>query len=278
MSPERQTAPVALIGAGPGDPELLTLRAVRRLRDADVVLFDNLVGDGILELCRPGTRFIDVGKQPLGRTTPQETINALLVREASTGARVVRLKGGDPFVFGRGGEEVMALRQAGFDIEVVPGISSCIAAPAAAGIPVTHRGISTGFAVITGHGANTEDSELVESWAHLARARTTLIFLMGIGAIETICATLKAAGLPAQMPAAVVQAATTPDERVVVGTVETIAAQTRAACIRSHAVLVVGDVVALRDAIASGVQLGVTEFDHAYEAISAERAPDAAAP
>jgi uroporphyrin-III C-methyltransferase len=250
MRRDNDTPRVALVGAGPGDPELLTLRAVRRLRDADVVLFDNLVGDGILELCKPGTRFVDVGKLPGGRFTTQDAINALLVREAASGARVVRLKGGDPFVFGRGGEEAIALREAGHDVEIVPGISSSIAAAGAAAIPVTHRGVSTSFTVVTGHGATADDPALVESWANLGRAGGTLVFLMGIGAIEKIVATLRAAGVPSDRPAAVVYAATTPDERVVIADLATIAEATAAAQIRSHAVLVVGDVVNLRDAIA----------------------------
>lgn len=243
---DRVAGVVSLVGAGPGDPELLTLRAWRRLQDAEVVCYDHLVGDSILGLIPMTARRICVGKTGGGASTPQEEIEAVLIREARAGRRVVRLKGGDPFVFGRGGEEVLALSRAGIPVEVVPGISSAVAGPSAAGIPVTHRGVSTSVTVVTGACARGAERALRESWVHLARAGGTLVVLMSLGRLEAILDALREAGLAAGMPAAMVQSATLEEQRVVVGTVGDLGPRVRAAGLTSPALLVVGDVVGLR--------------------------------
>jgi uroporphyrin-III C-methyltransferase/precorrin-2 dehydrogenase/sirohydrochlorin ferrochelatase len=241
--PWRDGTTVALVGAGPGDPELLTLRAARLLAAADVVLYDHLVGDGILDLCAEGAERIDVGKIPGGRTVAQEATNALLLEHARRGRRVVRLKGGDPFVFGRGGEEVEYLARAGIACEVVPGISSALAAPAAAGIPVTHRGVATHFSVVTASGAASDDAALEARWAALAGAGGTLVFLMGVARAERIQRVLIEAGRAASTPCAVVQEACTPRQRAVKTTLGELASCVVEAGIRNPAVIVVGEVV-----------------------------------
>ncbi|HUV19955.1 MAG TPA: uroporphyrinogen-III C-methyltransferase, partial [Ilumatobacteraceae bacterium] len=202
---------VALVGAGPGDPDLLTLKAARLLATAEVVVHDALVGEGVLDLIPASAERIDVGKRP-GRSTPQEMISALLVELGRQGRRVVRLKGGDPFVFGRGGEEAAALADAGVPFEVVPGITSSVAAPAAAGIPVTHRGVSAAFTVVTGHRRAGEPDV---DWRSLAKVGGTVVVLMGVSQRATIAAELIAGGLAATTPVAVVESATT--EAQVVG-------------------------------------------------------------
>jgi uroporphyrin-III C-methyltransferase len=201
-------APVALVGAGPGDPELLTVRAARLLAAADVVVHDALVGDGVLALVPPRAEVIDVGKRP-GRPIPQETISALLVELARQGRRVVRLKGGDPFVFGRGGEEALALLDAGIPFEVVPGITSSVAGPAAAGVPVTHRGISAAVTIVTGH---RQAGQQAVDWRSLAKVGGTIVVLMGVSERATIAAELLAGGLDPATPVAAIHAATTPVE------------------------------------------------------------------
>ncbi|MCC6438059.1 MAG: uroporphyrinogen-III C-methyltransferase [Acidimicrobiales bacterium] len=212
-APIAPTAPVGrvkLVGAGPGDPDLLTVAAVAALRWADVVVHDALVGDEIFRSIPAGTELIDVGKRP-GRPVPQETIGALLVQLARSGRRVVRLKGGDPYVFGRGGEEALALGAAGVDYDVVPGVSAALAAPAAAGVPVTHRGVAAAVTVITGHRAR----ELAAvDWAAAARLGGTLVVLMGVTERAAIAEALQAGGLNAATPVAVVERAGRPDQRV----------------------------------------------------------------
>jgi uroporphyrin-III C-methyltransferase len=194
---------VWLVGAGPGDPELLTVKAARLLAGADVVVHDALVGDGVLALVPPTAELIDVGKRP-GRPVPQELISTLLVTLARDGKRVVRLKGGDPFVFGRGGEEAEALVAAGIPFEVVPGITSAVAAPAAAGVPVTHRGVAASFTVVTGHRrAGEQDID----WRALARVSGTVVVLMGVSQRATIAAELLAGGLDPATPVAAVRSA-----------------------------------------------------------------------
>jgi uroporphyrin-III C-methyltransferase len=199
---------VFLIGAGPGDPELLTVRAARLLADADVVVHDALVGAGVLDVVNPDAEVIDVGKRP-GRGVPQELISALLVVLGSDGRRVVRLKGGDPFVFGRGGEEAQALLDAGIPFEVVPGVTSAIAAPAAAGVPVTHRGVAAAVTVVTGHRRRGEPEV---DWRALARVGGTIVVLMGVAQRAAIAAELIAGGLAPDTPVAVIGSATTADE------------------------------------------------------------------
>lgn len=203
---------VHLVGAGPGDPDLLTVRAVRLLERADVIVHDRLVDRRIVALGSPWAEIIDVGKQPGAPGDAQDRINDLLVDRGRRHRCVVRLKGGDPFVFGRGGEEALELRAAGIDVEEVPGITSAIAAPAAAGIPVTMRGISSGFTVITAHQDPTADRWL--DWDALARTGTTLVILMGASRTTLISERLISGGLDPATPAAVVHAATTAEQHV----------------------------------------------------------------
>ncbi|MGA9279010.1 uroporphyrinogen-III C-methyltransferase [Ilumatobacter sp.] len=202
---------VSLVGAGPGDPELLTMKAARLLAEADIVVHDALVGDGVMALIPDHVERIDVGKR-VGRPVPQEMICTLLVELGQQDLRVVRLKGGDPFVFGRGGEEALALREAGVGYEVVPGITSSIAAPAAAGVPVTHRGVSAAFTVVTGH---RRPGEPDIDWRSLARVGGTIVILMGVTHRGAIAAELIAGGLDADTPVAAIRSATTDSEEVV---------------------------------------------------------------
>ena len=228
---------VSLVGAGPGDPELLTVRAARALAEADVVVHDALVGDGVLDLLAPHVERIDVGKRP-GRPVPQELISSLLVELARGGQRVVRLKGGDPFVFGRGGEEAQALLDAGIPFDVVPGITSALAAPAAAGIPVTHRGVAATVTVVTGH-RRAGEPEI--DWRSLARVGGTIVVLMGVSQRNAIANELIAGGLDPATPVAAVRSATTPDQVVARCRLDELAAT----AVESPAVLVVGAVAAL---------------------------------
>jgi uroporphyrin-III C-methyltransferase len=203
---------VHLIGAGPGDPELLTVKAARLLATADVVVHDRLAHPDVLALAPGSAELIDVGKQP-GRTTPQELINALLVHLGSQGLEVVRLKGGDPFVFGRGGEEAEALTNAGVPFDVVPGITSAIAAPAAAGIPVTHRNVSAAFTVVTGHRVRGGSSGV--EWEALAQVGGTIVILMGVSERATIAGRLMDGGLAADTPVAAVRWGTCANQQTV---------------------------------------------------------------
>src|SRR5215211_4569544 len=246
-------ARVALVGAGPGDPELLTVRAARLLATADVVVHDALVGDGVLALVPPSAELIDVGKRP-GRPVPQELISTLLVELGHSGRRIVRLKGGDPYVFGRGGEEAQALIDAGVDFEVVPGITSAVAAPAAAGIPVTQRGVSAAVTVVTGHRRRGEPDV---DWRSLAKVGATVVVLMGVAQRGTIAAELIAGGLDAATPVAAVGAATTPDQVVGRCRLDELASMP----IEAPAVIVIGAVAAMRlDGRADAV--GARHEDH----------------
>ena len=228
---------VSLVGAGPGDPELLTVRAVRRLAEADVVVHDALVSDAVLALAPPTAERIDVGKRP-GQGVAQDLINVLLVRLAIDGKRVVRLKGGDPFVFGRGGEEAVALAEQGIACEVVPGISSAISAPAAAGIPVTYRGLSAHFTVVAGH---RQRGETPVHWQALAQAGGTIVVLMGVAQRADIAAQLVEGGLPDTTPVAAVHRATTGEQTVVRCPLRELATTP----IESPAVIVIGAVASL---------------------------------
>lgn len=241
---------VTLVGAGPGDPDLLTIKALRALESADVVLHDHLVSPAILGLVPPHVRLVDVGKIPGGRQTSQDVTNRLLEKEARAGLAVVRLKGGDPFVFGRGGEEALWLRARGVSVTVVPGISSCVAVPAAAGIPVTHRGVSTHVSIVTGRGATADGRPLEQAWRDLARAGGTLVVLMGLGRLPAILEAVRDAGRAGDTPAAVVCSGTTETQRTVVGTVADLAQRVEVAGLRPPGVVVIGDVVRLRDGIA----------------------------
>jgi uroporphyrin-III C-methyltransferase len=233
---------VYLIGGGPGDPELVTLKAARALARCDVVLVDDLVHRDVLRLCRPGVRVVEVGKRGGCRSTPQPFISRLMVRLAKRGATVGRLKGGDPFVFGRGGEEVAALAAAGVPVEVVSGVTAGIAVPAALGIPVTHRDLSRGVTLVSGHArANGREPE----WEALARSRTTLVIYMGVRRLAEITRALLAAGMSPATPAAAIQNGTLPEQVGVVSTLGRVARDVVARGIGSPAIVVVGDVVAL---------------------------------
>ncbi len=241
---------VWLVGAGPGDPDLITLRGAAVLREADAVVYDVLAPPELLNLAPPGAERINVGKrghEEINRS--QEEINALLVRLAREGKQVVRLKGGDPFVFGRGGEEASACAQAGVAFEVVPGISSALAALAYAGIPITDRRHSASFAVVTGHKDPTRVSEETR-WGELATASDTLVILMGMRNLETIVERLLAGGCPASRPAAVVMNGTLPSQRVVVAPLSELVPAVRDAKLGAPSAVVIGDVVRLRDALA----------------------------
>lgn len=203
---------VHLVGAGPGDPDLLTIRAVRLLERADVIVFDRLVDPRVLELAPPWAEMVDVGKRPGAPSDAQARINDILVDRGRRFDCVVRLKGGDPFVFGRGGEEALELRAAGIPVDEVPGITSAIAAPAAAGIPVTMRGISSGFTVVTAH--QDPNTDLWLDWDALAKTGTTLVILMGASRIAQISDRLIAGGMDPATPVAAVRAATTADQDV----------------------------------------------------------------
>ncbi len=235
---------VVLVGGGPGDADLLTLRGRRELAAADVVVSDRLAPRSVLDELAPGVLILDVGKAPGRHPVPQHEINRLLVEHAQAGRRVVRLKGGDPFVLGRGGEEVAACRAAGVPVDVVPGVTSAFSVPAAAGIPVTHRGVSRQVTVLSGHDAlDGHDAEI--NWPALVAGGGTLVVLMGVGALPTISEGLIAAGMERGTPAAVIENGWSADQRVIGGTVADIADRAAVAGVRSPAVIVIGDVAAL---------------------------------
>jgi len=237
---------VSLVGAGPGDPELLTRKAAFRLAEADLVLFDALVSPKTLDLAGRARRFY-VGKRAGRHSVSQESIHRLMIRAARRGARVVRLKGGDPFVLGRGGEEALALVEAGIPFEVVPGISSAVAAPALAGIPVTHRGVAAGFAVVSGH-AESAWRPALES---LAPNALTLVVLMGLGTREPLVSALLARGWSPDTPAAVVWAASHPESSSWRGTLAGLStAAPEGAVAGAPGTIVIGEVVSLAAALA----------------------------
>lgn len=232
---------VALVGAGPGDPELITVKGRRLLGQADVVVADRLVPGLLLDELRPEVELIDAAKIPYGPARAQEEINKILVDRARAGRAVVRLKGGDPYVFGRGGEEALACAAAGVPVIVVPGVTSAVAAPGAAGIPVTHRGVAHEFTVVSGHLPPGDPNSLVD-WAALARLRGTVVVLMGLKNLPAIVEVLVRHGRPATTPAAVVQEGTTGQQRVLRCALGELVARVRAAAIRPPAVVVVGEV------------------------------------
>jgi uroporphyrin-III C-methyltransferase/precorrin-2 dehydrogenase/sirohydrochlorin ferrochelatase len=236
---------VSLVGAGPGDPELLTLRALRVMQSASVVLYDHLVAPALVDLARRDAERIYVGKEQDRHALPQGEINALMVRLAREGKRVVRLKGGDPFVFGRGGEEIEALMAHGIGFEVVPGITAAVGAAAYAGIPLTHRDCAQACVFVTGHLKNGSPDL---DWQALVRPRQTVVVYMGVGALGRICAELVAHGMPASMPAALVENATLERQRVTEGTLASLPELARAA--KPPALLIVGEVVRLRSRLA----------------------------
>lgn len=227
---------VALVGGGPGDPGLLTTRGRRLLAEADVVVVDRLAPHALLAELDSDVEVVDVGKMPDHHPIPQDEINAILVDRAKQGKIVVRLKGGDPYVFGRGGEELIACRDAGIPVEVVPGVTSAIGVAAAAGIPVTHRGVARGFSVVTAH---EELDQLPHTGSH------TIVMLMGVKRLAQTCAELVAAGHDGNTPAAIIERGCTPEQRVTVGTLETLADAAALAGATSPAITVIGDVVTL---------------------------------
>ncbi|MBX6389036.1 MAG: uroporphyrinogen-III C-methyltransferase [Frankia sp.] len=239
---------VALVGGGPGPADLITLRGLELLRRADVVVVDRLAPRALLADLRQQVEVIDAGKGPHGHNLSQTAINELLVERARRGQRVVRLKGGDPFLFGRGGEEAMACAAAGVPCEVVPGVTSAIAVPAMVGIPVTHRGLTQDVAVVSGH-VDPSHPGSTSNWDALAAGPGTIVVLMGVKALPGITEELVKRGRPADTPVAVVHAGGTPAQRVVVGTLGTIADAVAASGIGSPAVIVIGEVVSLRDEI-----------------------------
>jgi len=234
---------VHLVGAGPGDPELLTLKAVRVLRAAEVVVHDRLVGAGVLDFVPPEAERICVGKHPGGPRIRQEEINDLLVRRALTGRRVVRLKGGDPFLFGRGGEEVLHLLAHGIHVEVVPGITAAFGAAAELLVPLTHRGLASGVRFVTGH--CRDDGALDLDWEKLADPDTTLVVYMGLANVREIVRHLMAAGLPAGTPALAVERATCRDMRWVCAPLGDLAAKVAELGLRPPVLFVIGRVAAL---------------------------------
>ena len=232
---------VFLVGAGPGDPKLITIRGAEVLAEADVIVYDRLVSPALLELAPSCAERVYVGKEPGRAAMPQAEIDALLVARALRGERVVRLKGGDPFVFGRGGEEALACARAGIGFEVVPGVTSAVAAPALAGIPLTHRGLSRSFAVVTASAAHGDDVDL----SLVGNATDTIVLLMAAGKLARTCEELLAAGRSPDEPAAIVQWAGTEEQRTVGGTLADLPALAEAASIGPPATLVVGAVAAL---------------------------------
>jgi uroporphyrinogen III methyltransferase / synthase len=237
---------VFLVGAGPGDPGLLTIRAGELITSADLIAVDALVSVEVMARIPAGTDIVYVGKRAGAHAMPQEEINALLIAEARKGKRVVRLKGGDPFVFGRGAEEAEELTVAGIPVEIVPGISSAIAGPAYAGIPVTHRRFSTSLTIVTAHEA---DASTGIAWSTLAERNGTVVFLMGLGNLPMIVLNLREHGVGADKPIAVISKATTPQQRTVDGTLANIVQRVAEAALEAPAVIVVGDVVTLRDSM-----------------------------
>jgi uroporphyrinogen III methyltransferase/synthase len=236
---------VYLVGAGPGDPGLMTVRGQDLLRRADVVVYDRLVNPALLEEAPAGALTIFAGKRSGDHCLPQHEINGLLVRHARARREVVRLKGGDPFVFGRGGEEAEALAEAGIPFEIVPGVTSAVAVPAYAGIPLTHRGVASSFAVITGHGEAGAAPDA--DWARLATAVDTLVVLMGASALPRIVETLLAHGRPAATPVALIRWGTTDAQTTVVGTLADIVERASTLRLAPPVVAVIGEVVALRE-------------------------------
>ncbi len=238
------TPGVTLVGGGPGDPELISIAGRRALMEADVVVADRLAPGELLGELPPDVELIDVAKLPRGRSAQQEEINRIIVERALAGQRVVRFKGGDNFVFGRGFEEVIACREAGVPVTVVPGLTSPVAVPAVAGIPVTHRGVAHEFTVVSGH-LPPGDPESLTDWGAVARLRGTLVLMMAVHHAAAIASTLLSGGRPADTPVAVVCDGTMPGERTVLATLGTLAVELAAAEVQPPAIIVVGDVVAI---------------------------------
>ena len=239
-----KTGEVALVGTGPGEPDLLTIRALRLIEKADVVLYDNLVSPAIMALVPESARRVYVGKQRNRHAMRQESINELMVELARGGERVVRLKGGDPFIFGRGGEEIETLSEQGIRFEVVPGITAASGVAAYAGIPLTHRSHAQACVFVTGH---LQDGSMNLDWEMLARPRQTIVCYMGFLGLSELCTKLVSHGLPASTPAAIVQQGTQPTQRVVTGTLDTLPQLAAQAELHAPTLIIVGEVVRLRE-------------------------------
>jgi uroporphyrin-III C-methyltransferase/precorrin-2 dehydrogenase/sirohydrochlorin ferrochelatase len=242
--PSPEQGEVYLVGAGPGDPELLTLKALRLMHKADIVLYDRLVSEAILLKLRPDADKVFVGKARSDHAVPQEDLNSMLVRLAKEGKKVLRLKGGDPFIFGRGGEEIETLAEAGVAFQVVPGITAASGCATYAGIPLTHRDYSQSVRFLTGH---IRDGGVPLNWSLLAQEQQTLAFYMGLSGLAIICEELLAHGMEKDMPVAVIQQGTTRDQKVSVGTLESIVERACEDNIQPPTLIIIGRVVALRD-------------------------------
>ncbi len=255
---------VTLVGAGPGDPDLITVKGLRALQQADVVIYDRLVNPALLESAPETAERIYAGKRGGHYTFPQSKINKLMAERARRGAHVVRLKGGDPFLYGRGGEEVLYLRGQGVSCDIVPGVSAALAAPASAGIPVTHRGVSSTIAILSGHQA--ADAPNPVNWHGIARAAETVVVMMPLVNLRHVVGHLVSEGCPLNTPAAVIQSGTCPEQRSVVSTLKELVADVERAGLSSPATLVVGQVVTL----ASGMQ---AEATHQKKAVTVTGSP-----
>jgi uroporphyrin-III C-methyltransferase len=242
---EKNMAPgkVYLVGAGPGDPKLLTVKAVELIKEADVVIYDRLVGESILKLAPEKTEKIYVGKRTGKHEVPQDKITEIIIEKAQSGGKIVRLKGGDPFIFGRGGEEAEALVEKGIKFEVVPGISSSVAAPMYAGIPLTHRDYAASVAIITGHRAG--DAEKPIDWAKIAGSVDTMVILMGVESLDGIVSKMLEGGVSPNKPVAIVESGTYPQQRTLISTLGKVVTEAEKNQIKPPSVIVIGEVTAL---------------------------------
>ncbi len=267
---------VYLVGAGPGDPDLLTMKAHRLLREAEVLVYDRLVSDAVLEIVPAGATRISVGKAPNDHSLPQDEINQLLVRLARSGRRVVRLKGGDPFVFGRGGEEAEWLARHDVPFEVVPGITAASGCATALGVPLTHRGVARGARFVTGH--CREDVPLELNWESLADPETTLAVYMGLSNIQIFCDRLQEAGLPGDTPVVAVASGTTPKQRVCRTVLKNLPADARAATLKPPVLFIIGRVVSVAEkiGIARLPEVGTVRCGETTPPVN--RAPEVAVP
>ncbi|WP_223069763.1 uroporphyrinogen-III C-methyltransferase [Paenibacillus caui] len=238
---------VSIIGAGPGDPELITLKALRRIQSGDILLYDRLVSPELLDYAKPGAAKVYCGKAPREHAMPQEQIQRLMIEYASAGHHVVRLKGGDPFVFGRGGEEALAMAAAGIPYEIVPGVTSAMGAAASAAIPLTHRGISGSCAIVTGSRCQQQDQPV--RWDLLAGAVDTIVVYMGIGQLDSIRAALLQHGKAADTPVAIIERGTTSRQRIITGNLDNIEKIATAMNASNPALIIVGEVVKVREAL-----------------------------